>query len=58
MKILYLKGYKWLLSQKQSKRIDFLGYRRYEALAKHIKSVLKKSIKVKGRQCPDYIDKS
>ena len=56
MKILYLKGYKWVLSQNQRKRIDFLGYRRYEALAKHIKSVFKKRIKVKGRQCPDYID--
>ena len=42
MKILYLKGYKWLLSQSQGVRIDFLGYRRYEALAKHIKPVLKK----------------
>ena len=54
MKILYLKGYKWLLSQNQRVRIDFLGYRRYEALAKHIKPFFKKNIKVKGRQCPDY----
>ena len=28
-------------------RIDFLGYRRYEALAKHVKPFLKKNIKVK-----------
>ena len=43
MKILYMKDYKWLLSQE---RIDFLGYIRYEALAKHIKPFLK-YIKVK-----------
>ena len=53
MNILYLKVYKWLLSQNQRVRIDFLGYRRYEALAKHINPFLKKH-KVKGRQCPDY----
>ena len=41
MKILYLKGYKWLLSQNQRVRIDFLGYRWYEALAKHTKPFLK-----------------
>ena len=41
MKILYLKTYKWLLSQNQPVRIDFLGYKWYEALAKHIKSFLK-----------------
>ena len=55
MKLLYLKGFKWLLSQNQRVRIDFLGYIRYEALAKHIKPFLKK-IKLKGRQCSDYID--
>ena len=38
MNILYLKGCKWLLSQNQGVRIDFLGYRWYEALANHIKS--------------------
>ena len=54
MKILYLKGYKWLLSQNQRVRIDFLGYRRYNALAKHIKPFFKKNVNVKGRQCPDY----
>ena len=37
MKILYLKDYKWLLSQNQRVRNDFFGYRRYETLAKHIK---------------------
>ena len=37
MKILYLKGYKLFLSQNQQVRIDSLGYRRYEPLAKHIK---------------------
>ena len=48
-----MKGYKWLLSQNQRVRIDFLSYRRYEALGKPIKPFLK-IIKVKGRQCPDY----
>ena len=49
MKILYLKGYKWLLSQNQlvrndflGYRNDFLGYRKYETLAKHIKFFKKK----------------
>ena len=42
MKILYLNGYKWLLSQNQRLRINFLGYRRYQALAKHMKPVFKK----------------
>ena len=37
MEVLYLKGYKWLLSQNQQVRNDFFGYRRYEALVKHIK---------------------
>ena len=55
MKILYLKGYKWLLSQNQWVRIDFLGYIQYEALAKPIKLFLEKNMKVKGLQCPDYI---
>ena len=41
MKILYLKSSKWLLSQNQPVRIDFLGYKQYEALAKHIKPFLK-----------------
>ena len=41
MKILYLKGYEWL-SQNQRVRNDFFGYRRYEALSKHIKPFLKK----------------
>ena len=53
MKILNLKGYKWLLSHKLGVRIEFLGYTEYEALAKHIKPFFKKNIKVKGRQCPD-----
>ena len=51
MKILYLKGYKWLLSMNQRVRNGFFGYRRYQALAKLIKPFLK-NIKVKGRQCP------
>ena len=42
MNILYLKGYKWLLSQNQRVIIDFLGYIQNEALAKHIKPFLKK----------------
>ena len=42
MKILCLKGYKSLLSQNQQVRIDFLSYRWYEALAKHIKPFLEK----------------
>ena len=54
MKSLYLKGYEWLLSQNKQVRIDFFSYRRYKALAKHIKPFFKKKIKVKGRQCPDY----
>ena len=41
MNILYLKVYKWLLSQNQQVGIDFLGYIRYEALTKHIKPFLK-----------------
>ena len=41
MKILYLKGYKWLLPQNQRVRLDFLGYIQYEALTKHIKPFLK-----------------
>ena len=51
MKILYLKGYKWLVSQNQQVRIDFLGYLRYERLAKHIKPYLK-NIKVKNVSAP------
>ena len=54
MKILYLKGYKWLLSQNQGLRNDFFGHKRYYELAKYIKTSLKKNIKLKGRQCPDY----
>ena len=53
MKILYLEGYKWLLPQDQRVRISFLGYTRYEVLAKHIKPFFKKTIKVKERQCLD-----
>ena len=37
MKLLYLKGYRWLLSQNQQVRIYFFGYRQYEALTKHMK---------------------
>ena len=44
MKILHLKGCKWLLSQNQGVRNYFFGYRRYEALGKHIKSFLKKTL--------------
>ena len=53
MKILHLKGCKWLLSQNQRVRNYFFGYRRYVALGKHIKSFFKKNIKLKGRQLPD-----
>ena len=49
MKILYLKRYKWLLSQKQRVKNHFSGYRRYDALAKHIKPLEP----LKGSQCPD-----
>ena len=52
MEILYSKSYKWFLSQNQQVRIVFLGYMRYEALAKHIKPFLKNKVKV--RQCSDY----
>ena len=55
MKILYLKGYKWLLSQNQGVRNNFFGYRRYEALAKHIKP-FRQNIKGKGHHCLDYTD--
>ena len=37
MKILYLKGSERLLSQNERVRIEALGYRSYEALAKDIK---------------------
>ena len=47
MKILYLKGCKWLLSQNQQVRNDFFGYRWYETLARHIKPFLKKALKWK-----------
>ena len=47
MNILYLKSYKWLLFQNQRVRNDFFGYRRYEALAKHIKPFFKKTLKLK-----------
>ena len=47
MKTLYLKGYKWLLSQNQRVRIDFLGYTWYEAVAKYIKFFLKKPLNLK-----------
>ena len=40
MRILDLKGYKWLLSQNQRVRINFLGYVRYEEMARHIKAQL------------------
>ena len=41
MNILYLKRHKWLLPQNQQVKIDVLDHRRYEALAKHIKTFLK-----------------
>ena len=53
MKILYLKGCKWLLSQNQWVRNDFFGYRWYEAVAKHIKLFIT-NIKLQRRQCLDY----
>ena len=53
MKILYLKGYEWLLSQNQQVGNDFFCYIWYLALAKHIKPVFKKNIKVKGLRCPE-----
>ena len=45
MKILYLKGSKWVLSKNQQVKIDFLGYIRYKALARHIKPLKKKKWK-------------
>ena len=53
MKILYLKGYEWLLSQNQQIGNDFFCYIWYLAFAKHIKPVFKKNIKVKGIRCPE-----
>ena len=52
MEMLYLRGYKWLFFQNHRVINDFFGYRRYEALAKHIKLFLK-NIKVKGYHLPD-----
>ena len=46
MKILYLKGYRWLLSQTQRVKNHFFGYRRYKTLAKHIRPFLKTSEKM------------
>ena len=37
-----LNSNKWVLSESQQVRIDFLGYIWYEALAKHIKPFLEK----------------
>ena len=42
MKKIFLKDYKWLLSQNQRVRNGCFGYRRCEALAQHIKPFLKK----------------
>ena len=42
MKILYLKGYKWLLFQNPPVKNNCFGYRQYKALAKPIKPFLKK----------------
>ena len=53
MKVLYLKGYNWLLSQNQRVRTDFLvidGTRHWL----NISNRFLKSIKVKGHQRPDY----
>ena len=45
MKSLYLKGLKRLLFQNQQVRNYFFRFRRYEALAKPIKTFLKQPIK-------------
>ena len=50
MKILYLKGYKRLLSQNQQAKIESFGYRRYEALAKQNKRVSVPGIRVYNNQ--------
>ena len=52
MKTLYLKGYKWLLSQNQGVRNNFFGYRGYEAMAKHTKTFFE-NMNVKRRKCLD-----
>ena len=52
MELLYLKDYKWVLSQNELVRIDFLGYRRYELLAKHIKPFFQKKLKRKDAIAP------
>ena len=52
VKILYLKGYKWLLSQKKRVRIDFFGYIRCEALARHIKPFKRNKLKWKHVSAP------
>ena len=45
--MLYLKGCKWLLSQKQWIRNNIFGHRWYKALAKHIKPFEMKTLKWK-----------
>ena len=52
MKILYLKGYNWLLFQNLRVKNDFLvidGTRHWL----NISNLFRKNIKVKGRQRPD-----
>ena len=46
MKTLYLKGYKWLISQNQQVRNDFIGHGWYEALGKDAKPTFNKILKV------------
>ena len=45
-----------LLSQNQQVRIDFLGYMRYEALAKYIK-LFKKTLRTSSTSVPGLIQK-
>ena len=42
MKLLCLKGYKWLMSQNQQVRNDFFGYGQYLVMTKYTKHFLEK----------------
>ena len=54
LKLLYLKSYKWLLSQKQRVRNDFFWLKTALDTGQVHQTIFKKNTKVKGRQCPDY----
>ena len=57
MKILYLKGCKWLLSQNQRVRYEFSGYGQSEALAKYIRPFFTKH-RSERTSVPQLLDES